>query len=102
MDQSSLFDATHLRGTGISLGIGITLIIALCISAWIGRAWSRAHLPLPPSPKPSPIIGNLLDLPPAGVRAAEWWSRHKELYGEYGYVYNDQPANVLLQGPSAP
>ena len=37
--------------------------------------------PLPPGPKRLPLIGNLLDLPPAG--AHEWihWAKHKELYG---------------------
>lgn len=40
-------------------------------------------LPLPPGPKPKPIIGNLTDLPPPGE--LEWlhWTKHKDLYGAF-------------------
>ena len=39
--------------------------------------------PLPPGPKPKPIIGNLLDLPSKGE--ADWlhWYKHKKTYGAY-------------------
>ncbi|PHH61250.1 hypothetical protein CDD81_628 [Ophiocordyceps australis] len=36
---------------------------------------------LPPGPKPLPIIGNLLDLPPKEIPGYQYWIKHKDLYG---------------------
>ena len=41
----------------------------------------KTPAPLPPGPKPKPIIGNLGDLPPAGEQEWVHWGKHKELYG---------------------
>ncbi|KAE8348663.1 cytochrome P450 [Aspergillus coremiiformis] len=41
---------------------------------------------LPPGPAPKPIIGNLLDLPPAGTPDWLHWFKHKELYGPISSV----------------
>ena len=41
----------------------------------------KQQAPLPPGPKPLPLVGNIADLPPAGVREWEHWRKHKELYG---------------------
>ncbi|EJD08416.1 cytochrome P450 [Fomitiporia mediterranea MF3/22] len=44
------------------------------------------HPPLPPGPKPKPIIGNLLDLPPPGQQEWIHWAKHKKLYGPISSV----------------
>ncbi len=36
---------------------------------------------LPPGPRGLPVLGNILDLPPAGVLEADHWGKHKEKYG---------------------
>lgn len=41
---------------------------------------------LPPGPKPRPIIGNFLDLPPKGVPEFQHWLRHKDLYGSISSI----------------
>lgn len=38
--------------------------------------------PLPPGPKPWPVLGNITDMPKTGVREWEFWLKHKDLYGE--------------------
>ncbi|KAF9893353.1 hypothetical protein FE257_011785 [Aspergillus nanangensis] len=37
--------------------------------------------PLPPGPKPKPILGNLGDLPPPGQQEWNHWQQFKKLYG---------------------
>lgn len=69
---------TNLLVSGVLLGI----------VAWAAiRLFQESHRPgpshpLPPGPKPKPIIGNLGDLPPAGAREWEHWAKHKDLYGK--------------------
>lgn len=56
------------------------------LALYITRAWvkrKRALGPLPPGPKPKLIVGNMADLPPAGVQDWMHWLKHKELYGRF-------------------
>lgn len=39
--------------------------------------------PLPPGPRPKPIVGNITDLPPAGEQEWQHWLKHKDLYGTH-------------------
>ncbi|KAG6199031.1 hypothetical protein E4U35_006897 [Claviceps purpurea] len=45
------------------------------------RSASSLRLPFPPGPKGLPIIGNVFDLPPAGIPEYEHWLKHKDTYG---------------------
>jgi predicted alpha/beta hydrolase len=54
------------------------------LTFFIIRIWVTRKIPLgplPPGPKPKPIVGNIADLPPPGVQDWMHWLKHKSLYG---------------------
>ncbi|KUI57327.1 O-methylsterigmatocystin oxidoreductase [Cytospora mali] len=55
--------------------------------------------PLPPGPKPWPVVGNIADLPPSGVREWEFWLKHKDLYGPISSVTVFGTTIVVLHSP---
>ncbi|KAG5952497.1 hypothetical protein E4U58_000765 [Claviceps cyperi] len=65
------------------LCIFLTLLAALLTIILYSRrgSASRLYLPLPPGPKGLPIVGNVFDLPPAGIPEYEHWLTHKDAYG---------------------
>lgn len=76
----SLDHQALLRIADVAIGTITAILTFYFLRAYVKTR--KASLPLPPSPRSYPIIGNLLDLPPPGTQAAEWWSRHKKLYGK--------------------
>ncbi|KAK1140311.1 hypothetical protein N8T08_010514 [Aspergillus melleus] len=61
----------------------------------------KSRLPLPPGPPPKPIIGNLLDLPPADSQSWHHWLKHKELYGPISSVTVFGQTLVILNSHQA-
>ncbi|KAK8103562.1 cytochrome P450 [Apiospora kogelbergensis] len=74
--------ATNLLVSAAILGVVVWAAVGLLRES----RQSGSSLPLPPGPKPKPLIGNLGDLPPPGAREWEHWAKHKELYGPISSV----------------
>ncbi|RDW93644.1 cytochrome P450 [Aspergillus mulundensis] len=51
------------------------------IAYFISASTQQRQHNLPPGPKPLPILGNMLDFPPAGTAEHKHWLAHKDLYG---------------------
>ncbi|KAL6787324.1 cytochrome P450 [Trichoderma sp. SZMC 28012] len=62
----------------------------------------KAHgSPLPPGPKPLPILGNIADLPSAGVKDWEHWLKHKDCYGPISSVTVFGTTIIILNSSKA-
>ena len=64
-----------------------TVLFSLLLGALVHYAakalLSRQRLPgpLPPGPRPTPLLGNISDLPPSGTQEWVHWLKFKETYG---------------------
>ncbi|KAM0455036.1 hypothetical protein ACHAPV_007923 [Trichoderma viride] len=58
-------------------------------------------LPLPPGPKPIPILGNINDLPPPGVPEFQHWLPFKDKYGSISSVSVLGQTMVILHDSDA-
>lgn len=75
----------------LGLAIGVTALYFL--RSVLVQAKSLA--PLPPGPRPKPIIGNLWDLPSQGTRDWLHWLKHKDLYGTYSQHRHIATTHIL-------
>lgn len=61
----------------------VALLLIVAILYTVKLLWgnkSTSH-PLPPGPRPWPILGNFAHLPPSGVQEWQFWLDHKDKYG---------------------
>lgn len=73
LDLTSYFDDTS--GIHVASAALCTFLVTYLLSLFARR---NSH-PLPPGPRPMPLIGNLLDMP-KGLEGPHW-AMHKNLYG---------------------
>lgn len=65
---------------------GIIVLIGVLVYSLFFRKKQEALLPLPPGPKPLPILGNIRDGPAPGVPEFEHWLTFKDKYGPINYL----------------
>lgn len=70
----------------------------------------KSYYRLPPGPKPLPVIGNVLDLPPKGTPEFQHWFKHKDTYGPISsitvmglplVIFHDKDAAYDVMGKKA-
>lgn len=62
---------------------------------------NKSKFPLPPGPKPLPIVGNIKDLPPPGTPDFRHWLPFKEKYGPISSVTLLGRTLVIIQDKEA-
>lgn len=81
----------------------LDILLGLCGAVLIFQyARTKKRKPLPPGPKPLPLIGNLFDMPSADTELGDHWSKHKTLYGAcIFYLQANMAVDNDFQVPSA-
>ncbi|KAH8689750.1 putative cytochrome P450 oxidoreductase OrdA-like protein [Phaeosphaeriaceae sp. PMI808] len=86
----------------------LVAIFALLVYQTVGKRKTACHLP--PGPKPLPIVGNVLDLPPKGIPEFQHWFKHKDHFGPISSVnvmglpliiFHDKDAAYAVMGKKA-
>ncbi|CAH0019846.1 unnamed protein product [Clonostachys rhizophaga] len=69
-----------MKATSKLLLVGIALTLGSLIVFQQQRR-KRPAVPLPPGPRPLPLLGNIYDLPTEEIPEYKHWSKHQEKYG---------------------
>lgn len=82
-----------LISSSILLGALILYVAKMLLSR------QRLAGPLPPGPRPTPVLGNISDLPPPGTQDWMHWLQHKDAYGMLlqGFLFYYFPKHTLTQ-----
>ena len=65
-------------------------VVLLAVAVWLVNSFikTKRHPPYPPSPRPFPLIGNLLDMP----KSHEW-----RKFSEWNDQYGEVPCQLSLR-----
>ncbi|KAJ3539528.1 hypothetical protein NM208_g5454 [Fusarium decemcellulare] len=77
------------------------VFVLLCIALYWLLIQRKPSNDLPPGPKPLPLVGNILDLPPAGKPEYQHWIKLKSKYGPVSSVTVLGTTMVILQSNEA-
>jgi hypothetical protein len=86
----------------------LVAFLAVLISGILSKR--RGSSRLPPGPKPLPVIGNILDLPPKQIPEFQHWFKHKDRYGPISsinvmglplVIFHDKDAAHAVMGKKA-
>ncbi|TDL26571.1 cytochrome P450 [Rickenella mellea] len=79
------------------LDVSVGILALYLLKHYLLPSKSTSKLPLPPGPKPRPLIGNLLDLP----KEYDWlhWAKHKPLYGPISSISVFGQTMILIHSP---
>lgn len=95
---------------GLSFQVGLVALIAFLGLLVVRQTKRKSNYRLPPGPKPLPIVGNVLDLPPKGVPEFQHWFKHKDTYGSISsitvmglrlIIFHDKEAAQAVLGKKA-
>lgn len=88
----------------------VALVVSLGLLVVRRLLKGNSRYRLPPGPKPLPIVGNVLDLPPKGIPEFQHWFKHKDLYGPISsitmmglplIIFHDKEAALAVLGKKA-
>ena len=88
----------------------VALVACLGLLAYQQLCKRKADYRLPPGPKPLPVVGNVLDLPPKGEPEFLHWFKHKDTYGPISsitimglplVIFHDKQAAHAVMGKKA-
>jgi hypothetical protein len=79
--------------------IMLSALVVVLLSSLLCYFWGRRKVghSLPPGPRPLPICGNIMHLPPQGTPEYQHWIKFKDLYGPISSVTVLGTTMVILQ-----